>query len=1176
MRLKSIYIKGFKSFAQETTIYFNQSITGIVGPNGSGKSNIIDAIRWVLGEQKSSELRLAKMQDVIFNGTKNKRKSKYTEVAITFENTRGILPSEYNFVKISRLLYQSGESEYRLNDTTCRMKDIKNLLIDTGIGSNSYAIIELAMVDDILQDKDHARRRMFEQAAGISKYKKRKKETLNKLSLTQTDLDRVEDLLHEIAINLKALEKQARRSKKYLKLKENYRQSSLLYHQVKINHLLEDKKSLQEKIDAEKVDLVTLSKRIDQLEAQLQKDKLKNLNDEKQLNLFQQKIGTISDDIRSLESRKGMLESKLEYAQNILKSASEKVTDLEIKITQTKEKELRSISMLEKAKDNTSMSLKMFEESDAFYQEVKTKFEKNKTVAEQIASEKSKLEQNLHEVEKRLVLSENKIQQFNNTIRHLHETIELDKKSIQEQELFVANLENTVHEIQQRLDRQQKSEKSKEVKKESLSNQIQEFHNLLRNELRKLDIKENEIKLLHSIINNLEGFPESMKYLNKNWKADFKLLSDVISVDEDYKIAVEAFLAPYLNYFIVHNTKEAQEAIQLLLQSKKGRAQFFILEHVVENDGNNLTPVGIPIIDVIEAKEEFQELLSTICGNACIVDELPKTIQKDVTFVKKDGTEIVRNHQMNGGALDIFENDKIGRKDNLKRLQNQKTKLQQSIVELKNSIEKAENEKDKLSNSKLIEDIEENRIELQKEQQKLYSEKAKLESLQKVVIDQQVKLESNQKNLAHEEKLEKESLQRKDSILSLLESERFESNNGMPLSALSEELSHISSKRNEAQIKHLQDENHQSNLTKDVEQLREKIVQLEQDKQSLVDSQKKESENQDQYIAELASLKKDLQSKYQVRKAESENLGGVEHEYFEAKQKISDQEQNISLLQKSFNEKQSKINRLIDKEKDISYKIDGVKQRISIEFNTNIQKIDITIPDDYQLHAEELNIDKLRNRIANFGEVNPMAIQAYEEMEKRMEDMANQRDDILDAKDKLVETIQEIETTATNMFLESFEEIRRHFKKVFRSLFTEDDQCDLILENSEDPLNSDIDIIAKPKGKRPQSLSQLSGGEKTLTASALLFSLYLLKPAPFCVFDEVDAPLDDQNVNKFTNIIQAFSDQSQFIVVTHNKATMAELDVLYGVYMEEKGVSSISAVDFRNFDHNPILQQAVG
>ena len=1177
MRLQTLEIKGFKSFAKDTVIHFNENVTGIVGPNGAGKSNIIDAIRWVLGEQKSKELRLAKMQDVIFNGTNKRKKANTAEVSITFENTKGILPSEYHMIKVSRVLYRSGESEYRLNDISCRLKDIKDLLIDTGIGSNSYAIIELGMVDDILHDKDSARRKMFEQAAGISKYKSRKREALSKLSLTQTDLDRVEDLLFEINGNLKGLEKQAKRAKKYLELREKYKDLSLVFHAIKINALRDEYISIEKQISAFNVRYIELRAVIDRKESSLQKEKLKNINDEKQLGLFQQKISSITDDIRKLESRKEILQKEISFS-------GEKVKGLEhrSKVLQEKQKDLNGkIALL---KDKVSLEKlkevefdKDYDTSTMKYQNLQIIYEDNKSQVEKKEQEKVELDKRQLSVEKELAICSNKIQQAENTINYLNDKAKELKRKSELEGKILSTTQTDLTRLQSKLSDLQKSDEDKKAKLDTLRDSIDDKRTVQRGIQRKRDVKLNEIDLLESMINKLEGFPESIKFLHKEWKKKQVLLSDIISCEDENRPSVELVMSDYLDYFVVEKIDDALEAISMLKTAQRGKARFFILDRITSLEKES-KPELTSMQSIVQCEEKYKKLISYILYETYLIQADEKSMLEkypNLSLVAHDGSFISRNGQLMGGSVSVFEGKKIGRKKKLVKLIEDKKVLDADLQQATSVIDRLEREKTNLSQKDYRQEIKSVSRDVEQKSRELYKLQASSESINNQLAQQQNSLDDQSKSIASNKAKLKDFELEKATVEKGLELLIPELGHKGKLNELTEQLSLFSKEMNESQILKIKQNNLVDNLNQEQHYNTEKYNETKAEIEAVSNSIIREIERQEKREIELRSIKKELEKAYVIRKTEQSDLGGIEQSYFDAKHRITEEENALRALSKEFSDLQSKINSFKDKTSDLKFKIQGIKQRVNIEFTTNIDSVEFEIPEGYVVAEQELQIEKMQNRLSNFGDINPMAVEAYNEMEERKLNIELQRDDIKAAKLELVATMQEIESTATKLFLESFEQARKHFVTVFRSLFTQDDDCDLILLDPDNPLKSGIEIIAKPKGKRPQSLSQLSGGEKTLTASALLFSLYLLKPAPFCIFDEVDAPLDDQNVQKFTNIIRAFSQESQFLVVTHNKATMAELDVLYGVYMEEKGVSSVSQVDFRNYDHSPIMAEAV-
>lgn len=839
MRLNKIEIKGFKSFGDKTIINFNKGVTGIVGPNGCGKSNIVDAIRWVLGEQKTSLLRSDKMENVIFNGSKSRKKLQLAEVSISFDNTKNLIPTEYATVTVTRKYFRSGDSEYLLNDVKCRLKDITNLFLDTGISSNNYAIIELSMVDNILNDKDNSRLSLFEEAAGISKFRKRKKETFNKIRQTENDLDRVEDLVYEIEKNLRSLKRQAKQTEKYYSYKEEYKN-------VSINVALKNSESSRKKLKENKIKLTKVEDENTKVSSELAK-----------------KNATIESSKSSLIPYEKKLQSKQESLNKIL----------------------------DKIRDHEEL--------------IRIKAEKRKIL--------------------------------NESVSELKKSIKFDEESNSRSKFSIKSIEK----------------EAKSVKKS------------IQKTLGKLDENKKE----------------------------------------------------YLKY-----------------------------EEKLKNQ-------NIKISDIKDVEDQFQEISNNI---------------KNIASKK---------HQL----VKLMSLEKIDKKNVLKNLNSLDLEIQ--------SIDKS---------FKIIEDLfrADNKETIRIN--KLFSDKSK--DLSTTEIDY-------------------------NNLKSKLES-------------LDKELEYKS-------------------ITYDFNKKRINKNQLKLE----------ESEKEITSLSSIDDEKDDILIKLYDNKSVSESdLENSENEYYKIKS-------NIDLDDTSVRELQMKkdINiELIDELKtgiyDTELDLNSINQRISVEFDLKLSdcKIDADLLDNNSIEKLESRRDKLKDKIEKIGQINPLAMEAYKEINERHEFIIKEREDLFEAKDSLLKTIQEIDLVAKESFINSFEKIKDNFKTVFRSLFTEDDDCDLVINDPENPLESSIEIMAKPKGKKPLTINQLSGGEKTLTATSLLFAIYLLKPAPFCVFDEVDAPLDDNNIDKFNKIINKFSSSSQFIIVTHNKRTMNNADIIYGITMPEQGVSKVVPVDLRN------------
>jgi chromosome segregation protein len=1180
MRLKSLEIKGFKSFANETILNFNENVIGIVGPNGSGKSNIVDAVRWVLGEQRSRELRLERMGDVLFNGSKTRKKSPVAQVSLIFDNTKNIIPVEYQSVKISRILYRNGDSEYRLNDIPCRLKDVTNLFIDTGIGSNSYAIIALGMVDDILSDKDNARRRMFEQASGVAKFKIRKKETLNKLKITTTDLERVQDLLFEIEGNLKQLEKQARRAKKYKKYKDSYRQLSIQLALNKIRNIDESRTALEKQITHQKEEYASVTQGLRKDEAVLEKEKTNNITSEQELSSAQKELNDLVIFIQDLENKKGITTNKISFGKK-------KITELEERIKKRREE----IVELQRQVDTANNSLKIeeksvekkraeFNEEKESYEKLRSGFEEIKTLVDQESLQKQSLLSRKAEYEKLIAISDSQLETANlnlksfqsklkdnaNLLLKLNESKKLISKALQNENLLLTKLNV----------REEKARQKISNKKDALQ--------LLKDELvhvnRRLDAKKNELALLKSMVENLEGFPESVKYLHQNWNKEAVLLSDILDSSEHCKAALESYLHSYLNYYIVDDVGSARKALAMLTEAQKGKASFFILDRIeAVKEFPSIFKQLESALEHIRVDLKYRPLVRMLLHDVYLTDlSLDEVSQDDefrnLTILSKNGDFIVKNDTISGGSVGLFEGHRLGRKKNLEDLEQEiqaLLKKQEKIIQLIQNGEKAINDA-----SQTVEEGEKNQLieKIKKIQMEELQVKLDVQNSERRNMELNTQSKQIENSISNHSSSKAEAIKQIEDLLKELETLEKSSGSRTDFNALTKELSEATEQFNKINIEFIKLENgvevHKNENKYKAQKLNELIKSRDYDQEAV----KEENESLEKCVTEIKDLDIELEKSYKKKSGKEQSLTQQEQKYYKARNKINELEDQLRKRARQQNDVQSLINQLKEKFTSVKFQSDSIYERLNIEFGLKKNEVK-DIPNEGEFSVEELESKKesIQYKIHNFGEVNPLAIEAYEEITSRYVNIKTQRDDILEAKVSLEATIKEIEITAGKKFMVAFNQIRENFQQIFRTLFTEDDNCDLLLLDDGDPLESDIEIIAKPKGKKPKSISLLSGGEKTLTATALLFALYLLKPAPFCIFDEVDAPLDDANIQKFNKIINKFSKDSQFVIVTHNKSTMAEVDVLYGVYMQEPGISGVSAVDFRTYEHEALLEE---
>ena len=1171
MRLKSLEIKGFKSFADKTVLNFDEGITGVIGPNGCGKSNIIDSIRWVIGEHKISNLRSENLESLVFNGSKNRSASGLAEVSLTFENTKNLLPTEFNTVTVTRKYYKNGESEYRLNDVQCRLKDIHNLFMDTGVSTDSYAIIELGMVDDIIKDKENSRRKMLEQAAGITIYKTRKREAKLKLDATEQDLARIEDLLFEINNQLKSLESQAKKAEKYFEIKKEYKEVSIELAKAALEGFNITYRDLNTQQQAEVDRRIELETNIAKEEAALEHEKLAFIEKEKALQQMQQSFNEMLSDVRNKESDKSLSAQRLQYLKEreaglneFLQKAGGQLQGLHESIrfttTQIKEDEIKLEEFegrLEELKNAVEDKRKIFDEK--------------RSGIDELRKENHAIQRQQFEAEKNVAVADTSIQNLQRTIAQIQE--EKNHRQPQLVQLEKDKKEKESDLEQKKTDLQQLQEHHEFTKEQILQTQsmMESLRNELAEENRKLDSKKNEHDLLKSLVDSMEGYPESVKFLHKNpnWNHTAPLLSDIIYVKEAYRAAVENVLEPYLSYYVVNNLEEGLQAIHLLDDNKKGKANFFLQDKFTDFNEHHQPEGTIPALSVVEFDSKYQNLAKHLLGNVFIAqDEQALHNSNGAVVLEKNGKYVKGKYSLTGGSVGLFEGKKIGRAKNLEKLIKEISAQEIIVTQLKATLQSRHNEVIAFN-----EQLKENAIRQTQQD---------INNLTNLVFSLQNKIE----NLHH---LEETSSRRIEELQQQLEDNHDAiANTRDDLDKFNSQLDELTDKMQLIEQDYTlaeQEYNFATATFNDTNlqftKQQSKVISLQQEfefKNNQLNELQLQMENSNQQLEEAAAsiaataialkeLEELLVNMLQNKDVEERKLNEADQAYYNLRNLLAEKESELRHKQKSKEGIDILLNEIKDKLTDLKLQLAGMKERLSVEFKVDLDAI-IDEPRVTETPLEELQEknERMRKRLENIGEVNPTAIEAYTEMKKRYEFIMEQKDDLVTAKDSLMQTIQEVEATANQQFLDTFNKVRENFQKVFQALFTQDDTADMVLVDPENLAETAIDIIAKPKGKRPSSIGQLSGGEKTLTATALLFAIYLIKPAPFCILDEVDAPLDDANVGKFTNMIKQFSENSQFIIVTHNKMTMSAVDVIYGVTMQEPGVSRLVPVDFRSLN----------
>jgi len=1188
LHLSKLEIFGFKSFANKTVVNFTRGITGIVGPNGCGKTNIVDAIRWCLGEQKSSTLRSDKMENVIFNGTRNKKPMGMAEVSLTILNDKGILPTDFSEVTITRRIFRSGESEYLLNKNICRLKDITNLFMDTGMGNNAYSVIELKMIETILSNKAEERRRMFEEAAGVNKYKLRRRLSLNKLDDVKKDLTRVNDIVSEVEKNVRSLERQAKKADKYnqvqtelkekeinLAEREFYVYSKQLENfQIDIHKLSEDKDDIDKQIRETESLLMNFRHEISEIEREYRNkySRLSELND---------KIHNLHKNISVAEERlKSLLINISRFEVNIKEYTNQKNEIEESVVVYNVDIENINKQLYEKQEDLNKNKNHLDEKKD----ELTKKRLEFKTLNENFNSE----QQIISTIQNEISNNRKSVTNFNNSISKLDNNIQHLTSNIAKSVGYLEDLENEKEQIETKLrDSEENYIRNAEIK-EKLETEISELR------VKELEEKNNivnikdKIDFFQTLINNLEGVSQGSKSLieSEGWTINEKvILADIGSPKEEYRLSIETALKGVLNNIIIQSSDDLKNAIDYLNKNDLGKASFLI-GSVFTNKSSLLSKINnFSIkrktnkieketgfikwaIDLIETEPRWKPFFEAGLYNIAIVKSFKDAISlrnkfSEFSFVTVDGELFSNSGIVEAGSSDKLEDSLFGRRKLLENLKNEYPKLEENLISQREIIEEKEVAANKI-NLKIISDQgkiflnEINNIEKQITQLEFEKEKS-VQDIDKIQND-------IQENVSELKLVEQNisglvvDLEEKNNLFSLRKNdlEIYEKN------LLEEEIqfSEMQDTHNKLHIEleRLKGEIHNNNslLTKSIETKNSLI--------STIDRLNNEIKNAHEEIESINSIIKDSQIVYDELSGEknirTEEITKIEEQLNNKKSESSEYEQKLNNVRNERQDISDRVHKIQVKQSEISIRFENLVNHIKDEYNIVLEFKVFEDTESFEFNLESDEVHKLRDSLKNLGPINLLAYSEYEEENERLNFLHQQRDDLVESEKDLIKTIKEINLSAQIVFMETFEKIKANFKNIFQSVFNPGDEADLILEEDVDPLEAKIEIIAKPKGKRPTSIELLSGGEKTLTATALLFAIYLVKPSPFCIMDEVDAPLDDANVDRFTKLLKDFSDNTQFIIVTHNKRTMEAAVNMYGVTIQEEGVSKLVGVQF--------------
>ncbi len=1176
MYLSRLELHGFKSFADRTVVDFSPGVTVVVGPNGCGKSNIVDAVRWVIGEQRARVLRSEKMDNVIFNGTTDRRSLGMSEVMLTIENTRGILPTEYGEVTIGRRLFRSGESEYLLNGVQCRLKDITDLFMDTGMGAGAYSVIELKMIEDILSENAQDRRHMFEEASGITKYKIRRNQTLNKLGSTQTDLDRVRDLVEELDSRVSSLQRQAYKASRFKSLDERLNHLILSLAAFDFEKMAAEDSELEYSLKSLGDQISGLSATLATEEADHEASRKEHIEKEQILVAAQTDLSNHVEMLRSAETD---LRLNNERQDGIMRDLAR--ADEEEKRAAVRRETLQGIF------EHTTIELKTARpEVEGTRIRLDTARSRRDTVEKAL----QKLRELRHELSEKERVELNELSERRRRIERLSSRIEvldldIDENQSQRSDIVerLSALDSQVEQTATDLDEARSTRDSVKVELDKAraeqtrhSASMEEAESELHRCERQLDALDAEIGLLESLLSTYEDFSESVRFLTDtpDWiDGQPQTVADILACDDEYRVALDQALGPFASCLVVKTESSVARAIARLREENKGRATFLILDRL--NPSRDVNPGhfaknAIPMVSVVRtSSDEFDPLMYALLHSCFLVHDLAH-VQNDSPPAGRYFTETGEWYDAVGlrhGGSSVEGTTavagRLGRREQLERAAIVRQAVSARHEELAKDVESARQIVDSLPIESLEARLQQRR-EAVTEAEKLQS---RIAYEREILRRRRDEIETRQTNLDDSKKTAGEATTDLSHGLDELQKEADDLGNRVKRAEVDLGVAEAESRDtflefNEANIIAVQAHHRADSLEREIQRTL-------QDQQTLAE----ESNARAKRVAVLKTRAEEMRRAAESLAEEIQQMrrqrGKLDRAVSEAKDAlmtvkvaISDLEARLRELRRDREAAIADESRQSIRRAEIKIRLEDLVQTIFEDYEIDLPVFDMEIDPDFSANEARSEIAALRTKIRNLGPINALALDSFEDEKDRLEFLRKQLADLEHAEGTLLETINVINQTASERFDRTFNAIRTNFQRLFSELFGEGASSEIVLESPDDPLESAIEILAKPSGKKPSVLAQLSGGEKTLTAIALLFAIYLVKPSPFCILDEVDAPLDDANIDRFMHLIRTFSDSTQFVLVTHNKRTMEAADRLYGITMQEHGVSKLVGVKF--------------
>ncbi len=1178
MFLKSIEVQGFKSFANKIVFQFHNGITGIVGPNGSGKSNVADAVRWVLGEQSVKQLRGGTMQDVIFSGTETRKPLSYAYVAITLDNTDHALPIDYEEVTIARRLYRSGESEYLLNGTACRLKDVNELFYDTGIGKEGYSIIGQGQIDKILSGKPEERRELFDEAAGIVKFKRRKGTALKKLENEQNNLIRVNDILAELERQVGPLERQSEKAKQYLGYKETLKtldvNTFLLDHKRLNQNLVDieeklgvatgDLDEVKAKYEGVKVEydrmqeeISSLDKAIEKARSELSNTDLMRSNLEGQINVFKENIRAAGDSQNYYLERKKSILSEIDERKAERKKILDDNRDSDEQAKEVEKTAKKLADDLAKVQGEIAeLNNKLDEDKNTVIGELnsraalKSKMGRFDSLKEQINVRKA-------ELNSRMLRVKSDEAEREDSIRTMEAEFEKVTKEIRTLGDKAAATEKEIDELRRKLT----------ARDDELREDQQKFHQ-----------EKTRLQTLIDIAEKYEGYGGSVKKVMEqkdHVKGIVGVVADIIKVDKKYETAIETALGGNIQNIVTKNEETAKKLIAFLKEGKLGRATFLPMDSV----SNPQKIKAIEVLDekgviglahtLVDTEPQYAEIAESLLGRFVVVDtvdnatKIARKYNYTIRMVTLEGEFLAPGGAISGGA---FKNNTnfLGKRREIADLEKSVAKLEKAIEDGEKEIaelrDKRNNKRTELENIKSEiqnKTIEQNtaRVNLSSVRERMEEESENALGLvqeQTDIEEQLVKLkedmESAKEELSASEELEQKTQEEIKDLTSKLDEKRAEESEA--LSKVNSYEVEVQKMRQAASFKQANLDRIDSELAKSDDELKSVLKAIE-DNEKLVEEKKKN----------IQEIEATIEASY----SEQENKQNTLKDNIAKKAELSQKQKSFFEDREALGEKMNSLDKEVFR---LTSQRERSQESIDNHINYMWEEYEITLSAAEKMRDESMtdltvmkrDIAEIKDKIKRLGDVNVNAIEEYKEVSERYNTMKTQQSDLVTAAETLKDIIAELDEAMRKQFTERFKQISDEYDKVFKELFG-GGKGTLELMEEEDILEAGIRIIAQPPGKKLQNMMQLSGGEKALSAIALLFAIQNLKPSPFCLLDEIEAALDDSNVGRFAGYLHKLTKHTQFIVITHRRGTMAKVDRLYGITMQEKGVSTLVSVN---------------